>query len=87
MGELAVVAKGSGMNEGTMPAWTVTGQLETTDMGPDGRFTAGVVVTFRTAAGLTGTVFVPKDAYTATNVREAIAARAAVMAEVGELQG
>lgn len=70
-----------------MPAWTVTQQTETTDLGPGGAYVAGVRVTFRTAAGVTLSVFVPQDQYTVAGVAAAIAAKAAVADAVHALEG
>lgn len=75
------------MAEGKPPAWEVTGQIEKVDLGPNGTFVQGVAVTFRTADGSVGTVFVPVEQYTADRVRAAINARAAALAEVAALRG
>jgi len=69
------------------PAWEVTSQVETVDLGPAGTFVPGVKIGFRTAAGAIGAVFVPSDAYTVERVRAAIAERAAAMTAIGELTG
>ncbi len=69
------------------PAWEVTSQVETVDLGPAGTFVAGVKIGFRTASGAVGAVFVPTDAYTVERVRAAIAERAATMDTVGALKG
>ena len=69
------------------PAWTITQQTETTDLGPAGTFVAGVRVTFRTAAGVTGSVFVPADGFTVDEVRRMVAAKAAIHDDVAGLQG
>lgn len=71
----------------TPPAWTVTQQQETTDVGPAGGYVAGVRVTFRTAGNVVGSVFVPEADYTPDRVKAAIAAKAAAMAAVGALEG
>ena len=71
----------------TPPAWTVTGQAETADVGPAGTYVPGVKVTFRTAAGAVGSVFLPQDGYTVEAVRAAINEKAATMANVAALQG
>ena len=75
------------MADPDVPAWVVTGQNETVDTGPDGSFVPGVRVSFRTAAGVTGAVFVPLAGYTAENVKASINARASVISEVGSLTG
>lgn len=69
-------------------AWTVTGQLPTTRI-PEGgtRFVQGVEISFVTAAGHTGTVFVPDAIYTVDAVRAAIAQKAALLDAVGNLTG
>lgn len=71
----------------TAPAWTVTGQQETADIGPDGIYVPGVRVSFRMASGQSGQVFVPNAAYTPDNVRQAIQDRADTLAAVAALQG
>jgi len=71
----------------TPPAWEITSQVETVDLGPAGTFVSGVTVGFRTAAGHQGVVFVPTDQYTVERVRAAVSARAAAMDEVGALKG
>lgn len=62
----------------------VTGQMPTTALA-GGRFTKGVEVQFVTAAGNTGSVFIPDDQYTPDVVRAAIADKAAVMDAVGAI--
>lgn len=69
------------------PAWTVTSQVETTDVGPEGSYVKGVKVAFRTATGATGSVFLPETAYTVEAVRQAINAKVDVLAAVSQLQG
>ena len=69
------------------PAWTIEGQVEDYRQLPSGQFGQGIVVSFRTAEGATGTVFVPLDKYTADEVRAAVSARAATMAAVAKLSG
>jgi hypothetical protein len=69
------------------PAWEVTGQVETVDLGPTGVFVQGVKVTFRTATGAVGNVFIPSDQYTVERVRAAVAAKATTMDEAGALRG
>jgi hypothetical protein len=68
-------------------AWTVTGHQETTGQLDSGAFGEGVKVTFRTAAGWTGSVFIPRAEYTTENVARAINAKAQTMAEIAALQG
>ena len=67
---------------GTGPAWTVISQVETMGIGPTGTAGSGVKVSFRTIDGTTASVFVPDAQYTADNVKSAIAARVATLAEV-----
>jgi hypothetical protein len=69
------------------PAWTVVSQVETVDLGPAGAFVAGVRVSFTTAAGATGSVFVPSDQYTVERVRAAINAKAETLDAIAELRG
>ena len=69
------------------PAWTITTQVETVDLGPAGNFLQGVKVGFRTRRGFIGSVFLPADAYTVERVRAAVAERAAAMDAAGELTG
>lgn len=59
------------------PAWTVTQQSETTELGPTGTYVQGVRVYARTPAGDIVSVFVPSDQYTADNVTAALTARVA----------
>ena len=67
------------------PSWKVTGQHETTDVGPAGLFVQGYRVTFVLADGTVGSVFVPKDRYTVANVMAAIAPHAAELEAVAAL--
>jgi hypothetical protein len=67
--------------------WKVTGQVETVDLGPAGTFVQGVRVTFATAEGAVGNVFVPSDQYSVERVRAAISDKAATMAAVHGLTG
>lgn len=69
------------------PAWTVTGQQETVGQTAGGAFVEGVRVTFRTADGSVGSVFVPRSEYLADNVQKLIQAQAATMAEIAGMQG
>lgn len=69
------------------PAWVITAQMETTDVGPQGTYVSGVKVTFRTAAGVMGSVFVPQADYTVDRIRALINERAAVMDNVAGLTG
>lgn len=67
--------------------WQVVSQRETSDIGPDGNYTHGFRVSFTTAGGHQGSVFIPDNLYFPDNVRAAVAARAAVMDAVGDLAG
>lgn len=71
----------------TQPAWEITSQMETVGQLDSGAFGEGVKVAFRTASGMAGTVFVPRDHYNAPAVRAAIAAKASTMDEVAALKG
>lgn len=80
-----MAGNGSGSSSG--PSWTVQGQTERTVIGPSGSPLAVVTVTFRLGDGTTGTVDVPAANYTVDAVRDAIAAKAAVLHAVGNLAG
>lgn len=67
--------------------YTVTGQAETTDLGPTGVYVPGVRVSFRTEGGANGSVFVPQSDFTVEAVRRAIGERAAVIEQVNGLTG
>lgn len=67
--------------------WTVTGQLEQTGLDANNRYVPGVKISFTTAGGLSGSVFVPDSMYNAASARAAIAARVAQMSEVHGLNG
>lgn len=69
------------------PAWSIVSQREDFQAGPNGQLAAGVVVTFTTASGVTGSVFVPNADYTVDRVRQAIANRAQAMESVQKLTG
>lgn len=69
------------------PTWSVTAQVPTTDIGPAGAYVDGVRVTFRTASGAVGQIFVPHSDYTVERVRTMIAERAAVLEGVAALEG
>lgn len=76
------------MEQGLPPiGWTVIGQREDYRPGPTGAFVPGVVITFRTAGGHTGSVFLPDTAYTIEIARAAIAARAIALDAVGLTTG
>lgn len=67
--------------------WHVTGQSETLQPDPAGRVVAGMQVTFLTAKGVQGSVFIPRNLYTVTNVQAAVAAAAHEMDQVQGLSG
>ena len=69
------------------PAWTITAQAEQLRPTPDGKVAQGVVITFRTRAGNTGTVFVPDAQYSPAAVAAAVGQRAMAMDQVSSLQG
>jgi hypothetical protein len=69
------------------PAWTITAQREDYQVGPNGQLGAGVVVTFTTASGITGSVFVPNADYNVAKVRALVDARAAAMEAIHRLAG
>jgi hypothetical protein len=75
------------MGPGPTVTFEIVSQREDYRPGPTGAFTAGVVITFRTAGGHTGSVFVPDNQYTLDVVRAAVALRAASMDAVGALRG
>ena len=69
------------------PAWTVTGQQETTDQDVSGRYVRGIRVSFRTAAGIDGSVFLPDARFSAAAARAAIAEKVSRMTSVADLVG
>jgi len=68
-------------------AWVITQQTQTSDIGSEGTYVAGVRVTFRTAAGVVASVFLPDTEYTEANVRAAVNARAATADAIAAMQG
>jgi hypothetical protein len=68
-------------------AWTVTSQREDVNLGPNNALAKGVQVTFTTASGITGSVFIPDADYRPDVVRARIAERAAAMEAVHKLTG
>lgn len=75
------------MAEATPPAWTVTAQVEEFQPNDRGQYVPGVTVSFRTAAGHNGSVFVPRTEYNPERARALIAERAATMDAIGALRG
>jgi hypothetical protein len=69
------------------PAWTIIGQAEEFRQNKAGAFVSGVTVTFTTAGGQQGSVFLPNEEYTEANVKKAVGDRASVMANVAGLTG
>lgn len=72
----------------TMPApggWTVTGQTQGSMIADNGQVVDVYTVTFRTGAGVIGSVRIPVAQYTKQVVRAAIAEHAAVLDEVAGL--
>lgn len=69
------------------PTWTVVGQTEDFGANAAGQYVPGVRVSFRTASGATGSVFIPAAEYTVDRAREVIAQQAVAMEAVSGLQG
>ena len=63
----------------TTPLATITGQNEITEPGADGRLQPGYRVSFQTAKGVVGTVFVPKLGYSKATVLAAVKEAATVL--------
>lgn len=60
--------------------WSVTSQQETVDRGPDGSLVNGYKINFTTPSGVSGSIFVPRTAYNAANVK------ALLRAHISELE-
>lgn len=69
----------------TGPTWQVTGQIEQTQIGANSQLVKGMLVSFTTGAGNSGSVFVPDSQYTPDKVKAAIVAQAAVLDAVSAL--
>ena len=69
------------------PRFTVTGQRESSRVGPDGTVQDIMVVSFATPDGLTGSVSIPAGQYSATSARAAILAKVGLMQSVAGLTG
>lgn len=69
------------------PAWHVTGQVEALEPGPNGNYVRGWRISYTTAGGTVGSVFVPKNIYSAAGVSQAINAEVNVVSNVEKLQG
>lgn len=70
-----------------MTGWQVTHQQETTRPNDTGQFVSGVVVSFQTHGGVSGTVFVPDALYNAEHVKQVIQAKVDKMTGVQNLKG
>lgn len=79
--------KPSGPPQNQYPRWRIVGQREANRQDEQGRYVAGVIITFQMADGTAGSVFVPQSQYNADNVRNLINTRAAVMESVTGLSG
>lgn len=66
-------------------SWSITGQRQTTDLGPDGRFVDVWEITYQTTSGRSGSVRVPKAQYTADRVRQLVDAEVAEILAVDDL--
>lgn len=75
------------MANSTGTGWKVTGQQQTTGLDESGRATQGVTVSYLTASGVSGSVFVPLTRYTPENVKAEIMDRVARHNAVDALQG
>ncbi len=71
----------------TTPKWTVTNQLETTKPNAAGQYVDGVSVSFQTANGLIGSIFVPHTQYNPENVKGLINAKVEAMQSIQGLKG
>lgn len=65
--------------------WRVLSQTSQPQVAPTGGITDGMSIAFITGEGNNGTVWVPMSRYTAANVKEAIAAAAAQLDQIGAL--
>lgn len=65
--------------------FTVTGQRETTAVGPDGRFSPSVIVSFKTSKGYSASVTVPESAFNADYVKARIDEKIAAFHAVHDL--
>lgn len=69
------------------PQWTVIAQQETRQQAQNGQFVNGVLVTYRTADGVTGSVFVSDRDYTPAIVKAQISDRVTLHRQIRELSG
>lgn len=77
----------AGQGQASGAAWSVTSQREDFQVGANGQASAGVVVTFTTSSGITGSVFVPNGELHPDKVRAAIAARVETLEAISKLTG
>lgn len=68
-------------------AWEITGQAEDFGANAQGQYVQGVRVSFRTAEGATGSVFLPSAEFSVANVRERVESVAGAMRAVSGLHG
>jgi ubiquinone biosynthesis protein Coq4 len=66
--------------------WRVIAQMETIAPDQTGKFVPGVQITFETASGLVGSIFVPASLYNPETVRRLIVEKVNLMASVHELK-
>lgn len=70
----------------TEGGWTITAQRETQELPPGGQtFQRGMLVTFTTAYGVVGSVFVPYTQYNPQYVATLVSQRAALLDSVSAL--
>lgn len=82
------MASNIGGGGGLMPTgWSVTGQEERVDLNAYGQPVKGMLVRFRTAKGVAGSVFVPLTEYQVDNVRAAVAQAVSAIDAVHQLKG
>ena len=81
----AISTGGSADVAGT--TWAITGQMPTTELVAGQGFVAGTKVSFQTAKGNAGSVFIPQAAYNTDNVRARVAQLAAQLDEISGLTG
>lgn len=67
--------------------WTIQAQQYKVAPGISGALTPGMEVTFTTASGIMGSVFIPQAQYTVDYVRQQVAAQALVLDQVQNLKG
>ena len=71
----------------TRPGWRVVGQTMQTLPGPGSGLTTGWRVTYETAQGVQGSVFVPQNEYTPDRVKELISEAVATVNQIHQLSG